>query len=55
MGLLRVFLPDFLPRSLASGLVLLGDDLTQHLAQLIDWLAIPLLFLLLLAVVIWHI
>lgn len=55
MGLPRVFLPIFLPRSLASGLVLLGDDLTQHLAQLIDWLAIPLLFLLLLAVVIWHI
>lgn len=55
MGLLRVFLLIFLSRSLASGLVLLSNDLTQHLAQLIDWLAIPLFSLLLLAVVIWHI
>lgn len=55
MGLLRVFLLTFPSRSLAPGLILLGDDLTQHLAQLIDWLASPLLHPLLLAVVIWHI
>lgn len=54
MGLLRVSLLGLFSRSLASVLILLGDDFTQHLAQLIDWLAIPLLILLLLAVVIWH-
>lgn len=55
MGLLRV--PYLIPlsRSPTFGLVLLGDNLTQHLAQLIDWLATPLLFILLSAVVIWHI
>lgn len=55
MGLLRVSILILLPRSLTSRLILLGDNLTQHLAQLIDWLAIPLLFTLLSAVVIWHI
>lgn len=55
MGLLRVSILTLLSRSLASGLTLLGDNLTQHLAQLIDRLAIPLLFILLSAVVIWHI
>lgn len=55
MGLLRVSILILLSRSLASGLALLGDNLTQHLAQLIDWLAIPLLFILLSAVIIWHI
>lgn len=55
MGLFRVSPIGFLSRSLSSGLILLGDDLTQHLAQLIDWLAVPLLFLQLSAVVIWHI
>lgn len=55
MGLLRVPILILPSRSLASGLILLGYNLTQHLAQLIDWLAIPLLFILLSAVVIWHI
>lgn len=55
MGLLRASTLILLSRSLASRLIMLGNNLTQHLAQLIDWLAIPLLFILLSAVVIWHI